>query len=111
MAKKKTHDPYLKVPFYKETGEHCNYPGSFYEDDIEWRPNEPFEDTITINDIYRGRSAAHFIAVSAITGVRYSMFMTSVIDLIKVAKISKGKIFGKFAFCKKGENYGLVIVK
>ncbi len=69
--------------------------------------NYIFEDTLTYSGYARGRSAAYFKFARS-DGHEIIMFL---VDLEKVIPFMvKGKVTGKFTFCKRGANFGLTIV-
>lgn len=79
--------------------------------DIVWKENYEFEDTLELTGMSRGRSAANFNLKSTTDGKDYNLFMTDTVDLIRNSTINKGKIAGKWTFCKRGKNYGIKIVQ
>lgn len=75
---------------------------------VTWRENHVFEATLEVTGIIRGRSAARFrLRDTADHTRRYEMFMTGVEDLLINGEISKGKIPGRWTYCKRGKNYAL----
>jgi len=79
-------------------------------DDIIWKENFEFEDTLELTGMSRGRSAANFNLKSVTDGRNYNLFMTDTVDLIQNGIINKGKITGKWTFCKRGANYGIKLI-
>ena len=77
--------------------------GYHYVDNFEW------EDTIEYECFGRGTSAAHLYFRSTITGKSYQMFLKDFEDIVKL--LVDGKVTGTFTFCKRGQNYGIKIVK
>jgi hypothetical protein len=95
-----------EIPFNKETGELLNYPDR-YGPKMVWHQNFTFEETLTIEAISRGRSAAHFLFVGE-DGKRYVMFMKDVMEMLKgAANITHGAIKATWTFQKRGDNYGV----
>lgn len=99
--------PVEKAPFSQQ--------GSLlhYERDVpwgtgaDWRPNEPFEATLTLARISRGRSAAYFVWEDE-EGRTFPMFMSNVADLIKGGiSVVNGTVTGRWDVVKKGQNYGI----
>lgn len=74
-------------------------------------PNFEFEDTLLFERFSRGRSSvkAHFVSCS--TSKKYEMFISDLEDVIKANCLINGKINGKFTFAKKGQNYGVKLLK
>lgn len=100
-----------KIPFGKD-GRPQSYPSPWYEGEYpnhkavgpEWRDNTPFDATMTFDGYGRGRSSA-VICFKDETGIEYSMFLSDFSDCAKL--MEKGVITGRWAFTKKGMNYGL----
>lgn len=86
-----------------------DYVSSWYEDKIEWRPNEPFEATLALAGTSRGRSAARFDWINVADGGRMVMFMTDVADLINYAEIVTGEVTATWQVVKRGQNYGIAL--
>lgn len=81
-----------------------------YVDAIVWKENYEFDDTLELTGMSRGRSAANFNLKSVTNGRNYNLFMTDTVDLIQNGVINKGKITGKWTFCKRGANYGIKLI-
>ena len=93
-----------QIPFDKD-GNLLSYPYSVGE----WRDNYVFEDTLTYETYYRGRSSAT-ICFKDTNGHTYEMFMSD-FDILITAKGLNGKsVSGKWTFVKKGKNYGIKAV-
>lgn len=73
-------------------------------------PNFEFEDTLIFTHFSRGRSSvkAHF--ESQYTGKKYEMFIRDLEDVIK-ANHFVTKLCGRFTFVKRGQNYGVLLLK
>jgi len=78
---------------------------------IVWKENFEFEDTLYLEGMSRGRSAANFNLVSQIDNKSYNLFMTDILNMVQNADIHKGIIKGKWTFCKRGSNYGVKLLK
>lgn len=74
-------------------------------------PNFEFEDELVFEKFSRGRSSvkAHFI--SCTNDKRYEMFISDFGDVIREGHLIGDRIMGKFSFVKKGQNYGVVLLK
>jgi len=73
----------------------------------DWRPNQVFRAILMIDNVERGRSAARFILKDK-EGVKYVMFMTDMLDLLKHGTVGGGKTeYVAWRFCKRGQNYGI----
>lgn len=74
-------------------------------------PNFEFGDTLVFKHFSRGRSSvkAHF--ESLYTGKKYEMFISDIEDVILNNHLMNGCISGRFTFVKKGQNYGVVLLK
>lgn len=77
-----------------------------WSENFHWKENYEFEDTLEITGFGRGRSSATF-SLEDSKGNRYSMFMKDMTEMIKSTTITKGKVHGKWTFCKRGMNYGI----
>jgi hypothetical protein len=78
-------------------------------DQIVWKPNAPFEDTLVYDGYRRGRSAAYLCFVSKTTARAFTVFMDD-FDTGFAREMVRGEVVGTFAFCKRGQNYGTVRV-
>ena len=107
MPKQKT--PIL-VPFDKR-GNLMSYVLEYQNErgDVEWRENFVLETTLTWKDFYRGRSSPG-IKFTDSDGREYPMFLKDLGELLLNSTMVKGKVTGKFTFCKRGENYGIKYV-
>lgn len=79
-------------------------------DNIVWKENYEFDDTLELTGMSRGRSAANFNLRSVTDNKNYNLFMTDTVDLIQNGVVNKGKITGKWTFCKRGANYGIKLL-
>ena len=77
-----------------------------YQDVSDYRPNEPFMDTLTFLDYERGRSAAYF-KFKREDGKTVCVFLKEMTEMIP--RMIEGKITGTFAFVKRGKNYGCTV--
>jgi hypothetical protein len=97
------------IPFDKD-GNQLHYPDWWSMDRDgpgDWRPNVAFDDTLTYSGYERGRSAAYFRFVRA-DGKGVTMFLTDFEEV--VPKMVRGKVAGRWTFCKRGQNYGVQLV-
>jgi hypothetical protein len=76
-------------------------------DRIEWRDNVPFEATLTIRNLERGRSAARFWFEDVDNQVRYPFFGQTLVDMLSESVMDHGKVTGTWIVVKKGSNYGI----
>lgn len=94
----------------KENGkiEHYYKNGKFAEVFV---PNFNFVDALDFTHFSRGRSSvkAHF--VSCTTNKKYEMFISDFEDCIKNNHLTNSLIKGTFTFVKKGQNYGVKLLK
>jgi hypothetical protein len=70
--------------------------------------NYEFEDTLTYDGYSRGRSAAYFSFLRS-DGRKVTVFLTDFESIVN--HMVKGKITGKFTFCKRGMNFGCKLIK
>ena len=104
MSKRK-----YKIPF-DANGSQLHYAEN-WEHNVLWKDNYEFEDTLVFVSMQRGQSAAYFNLVSKTTDKCYTMFMKDIIEVIRNCRIDKGEIVGKWTFTKRGQNYGIALVK
>lgn len=74
----------------------------------EWRPNTPFQATLTLDGTARGHSAAYFRWTDE-HGAEYPMFISDLSDLLasNTTAVRAGSVTGWWMVAKKGSNYGL----
>lgn len=75
-------------------------------DQIVWKPNAPFADTLVYDGYARGRSAAYLRFVSKATGRGFTVFMDD-FDAGFARDMVRGEVTGPFVYCKRGQNYGV----
>lgn len=75
--------------------------------EIEWRDNVPFEATLKLVSLERGRSAARFWWLDEENKTRYPMFGQSLVDTLTAGTLDKGVMTGTWIIVKKGANYGI----
>ncbi|WP_179377834.1 hypothetical protein [Rhodococcus sp. ACS1] len=81
-----------------------------YNRSIPMVPNTPFEATLEVVGIERGRSAARFRLNNVDTEATYPMFMTDMLHMVQTATIDAGRIRGTWMAQKRGTNYGVKLV-
>lgn len=123
MATKKstvTHVPYGPKGlqhFPEDTRDHTNAKYNFetrsydvppVRIEPEWRPNEPFPATLTLDGTARGRSAAYFRWTGE-SGAEYPMFISDLADVLasNVTAVRAGSVTAWWMVAKRGSNYGL----
>ncbi|VWC90391.1 hypothetical protein BLA17378_04526 [Burkholderia aenigmatica] len=94
-----------QIPF-DTNGNQLGYPVTWRG--IEWRDNEPFEDTLIYKGYGRGRSSAVLIFKRASTGTEVQFFMSDFDDIVNC--LLRGAVSGRFDFVKKGQNYGCKMI-
>jgi len=109
--------PYIKIYSYRDAAGNSTNVGHFdYEmlasyvypgNDVEWRPNDPFEATLELVHSSRGRSSAVYIYRDIATNIRYPLFLSSVEFMLRHATIKAGQVTGVWQVVKRGQNYGL----
>lgn len=77
------------------------------DDRIDWRPNDPFQATLTIRRLERGRSAARFWFEDEANKTYYPFFGQTLVDMLSVSDMKHGKVSGTWIVVKKGSNYGI----
>jgi hypothetical protein len=111
----------IQVPFF--LNEQLNYPDKlnrfkrlpedwsitqYRSQDIEWKPNQEFTATMKYVGYSRGKSSVS-MHMEDEAGTTYSMFISDFEVIIPLMAL--GVIRAKWTFCKKGQNYGLKLVK
>lgn len=80
-------------------------------DEVLWKPNFEFKDTLKYNGYSRGCSSAKIHFFGEITGKHYEMFLSDFDDLMDEFGFNKNVVSGIFTFVKRGANYGIKIVR
>lgn len=101
-----------KIPFDKRNGNLLGYVSSYEErvTGVDWRDNVPFTDTLLFVTFARGRSAAHALFLRS-DGTQVQMFLADLEDVLKRGVGPTGRVTGRWMFCKRGQNYGVCLVK
>jgi hypothetical protein len=98
-------NPCENIPILTSNGHITDY--ELIYDQTELINNIVFNSTLKLIGQRRGRSAANFIWEDT-NGNTFTMFMSSLIELIKHKGIKKGgKVTGNWTFVKRGMNYGI----
>lgn len=100
-----------KVPVAKATGEVQSWApraGTWAFDKIEFRDNWEFDDTLVFVQFVCGGSRVNMQMKSRTTGMNYSFFLTDTEKMLPA--MDHGVIKGRFTFCKRGGNFGTVMV-
>ena len=108
MAEKKI----LRVPFEAKTGKLLGYATAFDEDNdrVVWKDNYEFTGALEFIGTRRGRSSAQFV-VRDENDNTYPMFMSGALEVLQKAVVSGGKAYGKWHFCKRGQNYAVQLLE
>lgn len=70
-----------------------------------------FKDELQIKDYGRGRSSAVFTAyLISNPAIKFNIFMSDIIEVIRKRVLNSGKVYGVWKFVKKGDNYGVSMV-
>jgi len=81
-------------------------------DGIDWRPREPFQETMTLTGMTRGRSSVKLDWLTA-DGRHYSMFASDFMDLVLRGDLGAGTagltLSGIWLTCKRGSDYGVML--
>lgn len=77
---------------------------------IDWRPNEPFIETLQLDRLERGRSAARFWFVGS-DGTEYPFFGQGMVEMLNQVFLNRGLATGTWIAVKRGANYGLELFK
>jgi hypothetical protein len=93
------------VPF-DDAGNLLDYPEAWRG--LQWRLLEPFEASLTVLGVERGRSAARFV-LGDDDGYRYPLFMTDMLTLLTSYGVEGGGRTPRLCWgaTKRGTNYGI----
>jgi hypothetical protein len=98
--------PREEWPEVTKLAEYAGYGESRYD----WRPNEPFEATLTLERLERGRSAARFWFVDE-EGTRYPFFGQGLVEMLSQVTLDHGVVRGTWIAVKRGANYGIELLE
>lgn len=77
---------------------------------IDWRPNEPFQATLRLDRLERGRSAARFWFTGE-DGTHYPFFGQGLVDMLSKVTLDHGTVTGTWIAVKRGANYGIELLE
>lgn len=75
---------------------------------ISWVPNTVFVETLSLEHIFHGQSAANFVWCDT-KARRWPMFLTDVEELMTYGSIYFAQTSGRWQVRKRGQNYGLAM--
>lgn len=77
-----------------------------------WRPNVPFDAVLTLVETRCGR-AARYLTWQDERGRVWPMFVADLVDVLREAEcgVVSGVVRGRWMVRKRGENYGLTMVR
>jgi len=93
----------FKIPFDAD-GNQLHYEGY---GKVDWRPNDPFQDTLTFEGFSRGRSAA-YLRFKRSDGADVVVFLKDFAEM--VPHMVHGKVTGTFRHIKRGTNFGTTMM-
>lgn len=101
--------PLHMVPFDAESGQMLDGVYSWKKDeDIEWRPNVPFEASLTLVSWYSDRPKFYFADEA---GVKYPVFMSEFMKLVENTVINAGVTERlRWTAVKRGSAYGIMAI-
>lgn len=101
--------PVVKIKHYPvdSNGNMLEYFDYYYKP-ADWKDIEEFEATMTFVRYENGRSSLRFILEDE-NGKYWSMMAQCIDDF--VFRSNRGTVSGKWTMCKRGANYGLLLVK
>lgn len=76
----------------------------------EWRPNEPFEATLTLDSTQRSYAASTYKWLDQ-EGHAYHMYVSHLADLVMHGTIYHGTVRGWWVVAKIGNGYGIRLAK
>lgn len=72
---------------------------------------EPFDAVLEVVQMNTGRSAKYVTLRNVETNITYPMFVSDLLDVVRYGEVSKGRMTGRWTVSKRGQNYGIKIVK
>ena len=75
--------------------------------EVVWKPNIEFTDTLKYSHYSRGISSAKIHFASQSNGKKYEMFLTDFDELMDLKGFQGNVVEDVFTFCKRGANYGI----
>ena len=104
--------PKLQVPFdhsgnqlHRGPRRYHRYSNTPDSDTVVWKENHEFIATMTFGAFVYGGSAASYIHLKDEHGNDFQMFLNGLEKAIH--HVNKGKLSGKFEFCRRGESFGV----
>lgn len=88
-------------------GDMIEYP-DWHNKPVYWADIEEFEATMTFVRYVKGRSSLRFILEDE-NGKTWSMMAQCIDDF--VFRANRGTVSGKWVMCKRGANYGLLLIQ
>lgn len=93
-----------QIPF-NSRGDQVAYPS----ENTELRPNFEFQDVLIYHGFERGRSAAHMVFKRERAETLVRVFLKEFEGF--VPHMRAGKVSGRFTFCKRGQNFGCILLE
>lgn len=82
--------------------------GEYIEvNEVIWKPNFEFTDTLKYSHYSRGRSSAKIHFTSQSNNKSFEMFLTDFDELMGLKGFNGNTVTDTFTFCKRGANYGI----
>lgn len=101
----------LEVPFDRETGEMVPDLRWFWDESkLRWRDNYEFTSTLTYESFLRSDHAVR-IVFRGDDGKEYHMFLKELHDILVGGGFDGNKVSGVWTFCKRGQNFGIRLVR
>lgn len=75
------------------------------------KPNYEFQEKMRFDRFGRGCSSAKAFFIGVESGREFEMFLKDLSDVIKGNNIANGIVEGTFTYCKRGQNYGVMLLK
>jgi len=100
----------FKVPFDKTRNELLRNPSSWPKQDVDWRENKEFTDTLIFEGVGKGYSPPTFKFSDSYDNI-YHMTNVELPNLLSKANIEFGEVSGVWRVERKHSEYGLVFVK
>lgn len=102
---------FIQVPFYKKNGNMCSNLNIIRNDDVEYRNNYVFEDTLKMIECKVYSNSKPVTLKSLTDGVEYRISLNEFIKVINKCTLRQGVVSGKWSFKKNGNSFTLVLIE
>lgn len=100
--------PVTEAP-YDDKGNLMHSPGPLIGGVARWRPNDPFECVLTVEEVVTRGRVRHVVWRDA-DGARFPMFLSDLERMLRAADLSRGTVRGTWIVRKRGRHYGIALL-